>query len=339
MNKHLVILLFLVGINTYGQKENIIENNKELINALSKFDLIYEVDDNYIMFKTKKVGLYTNFGFGVAFRENGKVIYPAKKETSYFIRGHQKYIVISQGKNLSKTQYGLIDNSGKQILDFKYDKIGNVFVPLPDSIITVQKGNKFGVFNLISGELSTLKYDNSGNWINDGYSYHEGGAYEADQAIYKQLGIENFKEKVIFKNRLTDTIRIKKNEKNQWLTNNNNIKISKKYHYLTRLNVLKKASFFIGVYQLTPYKCVLIDGRGNEITDIYSYLPDHNDDYIKIDEQHYYFITTQRIVEIPKNYDTYVTCYAGEGFLGFREYTTNEKLFVDKNGNFRTINP
>jgi len=158
--------------------------------------LIYEVDDNYIKFKTKKVGLFTNFGLGVVFRENGKVIYPAKKETSYFIRGYQKYIVMSQRKNLSKIQDGLIDNSGKQILDFKYDRIGNVFVSLPDSIITVQKNNKFDVFNLISGELSALKYDNSGNWLNDGYSYHEGGAYKENQAIYKQLGIENFKEKV-----------------------------------------------------------------------------------------------------------------------------------------------
>jgi len=323
-------MLLFSFISLHSQKENILENNKELIIALSKFDLIYKINDDYIKFQTKKVGLIINFGFGIAFRKNGKIIYPAKKETSYFIRGYQKYIVLSQGTNLSKRQEGIIDNKGRQILDFKYDRIGNVFVPLPDSIITVQKGDKFGIFNLKTGYLSAIKYDNSGNWLNDGYSYHEGGAFEANQAIYKQLGIEKFKPKSGFPNRHTDKIKIKKDEEYEGFFFF--------FHYLAKLNALKKISFFVGVYQLSPYKCVLINDKGEEITDIYSYLPDYNDDYIKIDKQHYYFIDTQNIIEIPEGYDVYVTCYAQNGFLGFREYDTNKKLFVDKYGNVFTEN-
>ena len=72
-------------------------------------------------------------------KKNGKLIYPVDAVNSYRIANYKDVISIAKGSNLANLNYGSIDFNGNVLLDFKYDRIGDVFVPLPDSIITVQK--------------------------------------------------------------------------------------------------------------------------------------------------------------------------------------------------------
>ncbi|MBE7649179.1 hypothetical protein [Tenacibaculum finnmarkense] len=342
--KYVIIILFLFINNLGFSQENLLIRNKELLLEISKYDRIYQVSDSIIKFQLDSLPYKTNFGFGIARKKNGKLIYPADTINSYRIANYRDVISFAKGNNLTKLNYGLIDFNGNILLDFKYDRIGDVFVPLPDSIITVQENNKFAIYSINERKLSSLKYDNSGGWLNDGYSYYEGGSFRADSIIYSQLGI---KKKMFFSqpisNSTQENIAFKKNGKKhkygvfQYLTNKNNKRISKDYYFIQTLSLFKKKSFFIGATEINPHKYKLINERGKEISSIYKYLPEYNEYYIFLgiegDNTKYFFIENEKIVKAPLGFSVFVDCYSKIGILGLKNKENGKKLFIDKFGN------
>jgi hypothetical protein len=332
---YLFVWLFICQSIDGQIKNNILEDNIKLLKSLSVFYSVYKIDSLYIKFQTEEI---SNFGFGVAFKKNGKIIYPAEKNTSYNITSKNGYIIMSKGdENFYNTKYGMIDPNGNIVLDFKYDRIENVFVPLPDTLISVQMGNKFGVFNTNSKKISDIKYDNSGNWLNDGYSYHEGGAGDAQQAIYSQLGIKNFAEKHTSVKDYSDEVIINKDkEDEQYLISKNGRIISKKYLYINQVSYYEPL-YFIGTTD--PYNCELINQTGKIIDKIECGTVDHDDYYIKLNKIKYYFVKTDSVITIPENFRIFVDCYSDNGFLGFiNNNDDNIKLFIDVYGNEIFIN-
>ena len=338
MKRLFIIPILVLFSNSYALcQKSILSENRLLLKALSKFTNVYEVNYDYIQFQTKEVSKI-NFGFGVALKKTGKVIYPATTKTSSFISVHGDYIILSKGDNLSHRRYGMINSTGKKVLDFKYEHIGSVFVPLPDSLITVQIGDKFGVFNTKTKKLSPIIYNNSVNWLNDGYNYHEGGAREANRNIYSQLGLKNYKQPNTISTTYNNKTRINNSiEKEQYLTTKNNTVLSKKYNYIKRLLLFDKSTYFIAI-NFKPRKTYLLNENGEEISEIYSEHPNYTVDYIKINDSNYLFTANQNIITIPNEYRTFVICYADIGILGFTNYNTGKKLFIDKLGNMLNEN-
>ena len=336
------LICFLIFINQkIHAQPNILENNKALIEKLAKFHFIHEIDSNFIQYQTKE-SASINYGYGVANKKTGEIIFPAQKEISGFIKSYGKYIAICQLNNLGKEVFGLINDTGKIILNFEYDRIGSVFVPLPDSLLTVQMGNKFGVFNTNTQILSPIVYNNTSNALNDGYAYHEGGASQADEIVYSQLGWLNGyrakqslvedrepKAKIILKGDLA------------YLVNKKGEKISKDYDYdMAYFHRSQPSEFYTGAVKDTgntnpdARKLFLINSDGKEITEISKATNDADRHFIELDRyKSYYFIETNKTVTIPNGYYRLVYCYSKEGFLGFRNTKTDQKLFIDKYGN------
>lgn len=319
---------------------NVLESNKALIEKLAKFHFIHEIDSNFIQYQTKETATI-NYGYGVADKKTGEIIFPAQKEVSGFIKSYGKYIAIRKHNNLGKEVFGLINDSGKIILDFEYDRIGNVFVPLPDSLITVQMANKFGVFNTNTEILSPIVYNNTGNALNDGYAYHEGGASRAREIVYSQLGLKGFYAKPNLFEDIEHKAKIIVNGDMAYLVNRNGEKISKNYDYdMAYFHRSRPSEFYTGAVKDTSNtnpdarKLFLINSDGKEITEISRETNDGDSYFIELDRyKSYYFIETDKTVTIPNGYYRFVYCYSKEGFLGFRNIKTNQKLFIDKYGN------
>ena len=335
-------LFIICSINYFGfSQENLLLKHKSLLLNLSKYVSLHQVGDSLILFQNNK-NSKTNFGYGVASKYTGEIIYPASADNSSHINSHGNYISIAKSTtNLGNRKYGLIDYKGNLVLDFVYDKIGGVFVPMPDSLITVQKGDKFAVFNTNTKKLSSFKYDNSGGWLNDGYSYHEGGSYIADSIIYSQLGI---------KKELLPPIKIYREKerkafvtngakhdygKFQYIINSKEEKISKEYFFVQLLHRIKDESFFIGATTINPHTYQLINEKGEEIFAVDNYLTDYTKDFIHLgpenNQDRYYFIENKKTVTIPTGYFLYAHCYSNIGILGFKK--KDKTLFIDKNGN------
>lgn len=341
MKPSALILLFFVNLLVFSQT-NILLQNKNLLFELSKYDRIYQVSDSIIQFQLDSLPYKTNFGFGVARRKDGKLIYPADTINSYRIANYRDVISIAKGSNLGKLNYGLIDFNGNILLDFKYDRIGGVFVPLPDSIITVQKGTKFAIFNIKNKKLSDFKYDNLGYCLNDGYSYHTGGSHKAKKIIYKQLGLENYHHKIIIPKDYNNEVTVSNKDGKYFLVNKKNEIISNKYYVLRRIwGVSNQKLYFIATYYNEPFekqRYKLIDKKGVEIAEMTKYQPNCNEYYITLTNKTYFFIDTKKVIKIPDNLSLFVDCYAKEGVLGFKNIKTGDKFFIDKYGNSITEN-
>lgn len=336
-----LILSFFISQFVLSQN-NLLKKNSDLLLELSKYDRIYQVNDSVIQFQLDSLPSKTNFGFGVAHRKNGKLIYPADTINSYLIANYGNYISIARGNNLSQLKYGLIDFNGKVILDFKYDRLGDIFVPLPDSILTVQKDTRFAIFNIENKKLSDFKYDNSGYWLNDGYSYHEGGSHIADSIIYTQLGLENYQQKITLPEDYNNEVTISSKAGKYFLINKKKEIISKKYYVLRRIwGISNQDIYFIATYYNKPFEkqlYKLVNKKGEEIAEMTKYQPDCNAYYITLTDSTYFFIATKKVVKIPDNLSLFVDCYAKEGILGFKNTKTGNKFFIDKYGHSITEN-
>lgn len=319
---------------------SILENNKPLIEKLAKFHFIHEIDSNFIQYQTKE-SASINYGYGVANKQTGEIIFPAQKEVSSFIKAYGKYIAVRKLNNLGKEVFGLINDKGKIILDFEYDRIGSVFVPLPDTLITVQMGNKFGIFNTNKEILSPIVYNNSGNALNDGYAYHEGVANRAREIVYSQLGLKGFYAKPNLFEDIKPKAKIIVSGDVAYLVNKTGEKISKNYDYdIAYFHRSRPSEFYTGAVKDTSNtnsdarKLFLINSDGKEIAEILRETNDVDPYFIELDRyKSYYFIETNKTVTIPNGYYGFVYCYSKDGFLGFRNIKTNQKSFIDKYGN------
>lgn len=174
-------ILLIVFIQSVQAQVNILENNRALLNKLAQFDYVGKLDSNFIKYKSER-----SSGYGIASRKTGTVIFPSKNGNSYSMASYGKYLAIGKRSNLGNELFGLIDDNGKVILDFKYDLIGNFLVPMPDSLVIVQLGNKFGVFNTNTALLSPIIYDNTNNVLNDYDASRNGTSSKAAKNIYSQ---------------------------------------------------------------------------------------------------------------------------------------------------------
>jgi hypothetical protein len=337
----------LVSFNGFCQpRENILLQNKVLLKNLCQFSSISDAGSDlgidYILFKTEKTEAAINLGYGAAFKAFGNVIVPADTAFGYGVEIKNKYLIFRRGvkstyRNLqnvySQFKYGMYDNNGQLILDFKYDYIGKVLVPLPDSMIIAEKGKTFQIFNTENGRLESKLYKNN-TCLHDGYSYHEGGAYACQKQIYKQLNLKYFVPITLSFESNNDNVLIRKDSLGANLETKEGKQLSKVYHFIEPLNLFKQELYFVAALTINPHTYVLLDSNGRETALMDNYLPSYNEGYIELERNSgYYFIETKKRVTIAEGYVPFCTCYAKEGFLGFKNLNTKKKLFIDKFGN------
>lgn len=122
-------------------------------------------------------------------------------------------------------------------------------------------------------------------------------------------------------------------------------KISKNYDYdLESFYKAHPYEFYLGAVKDTgstnpeARKLFLINGLGQEVAEISSHRNNGNRYLIDlIPKSSYYFINTEKIITIPEGYEKFVELYLSEGFIGFVNLKTKQKLFVDQYGNQLTI--
>jgi hypothetical protein len=344
----LVCLFFLLlYLNGFGQSEsNILLQNKILLKNLCQFSSVTDAGSDlgidFIVFKTEKTEDAINLGFGAAFKAFGNIIVPADTAFGYGVEIKNKYLIFRRGvkstyHNLqnvySQFKYGMYDNNGQLILDFKYDYIGSVLVPLPESMLVVEQGKTFQIFNTETSRLEKKLYNKNNCW-HDGYSYHEGGAYACQTQVYKQLNLKRFIPTVNVIEPMNDKVQIHKDSVSAYLETKESQRLSKTYHFIEPLHLLRKELFFVAAATINPHTYVLLDKYGKEITSIDTYSPSYNESYIELERNtQYYFIETKKVIKVPENYIPFCTCYAKQGFLGFKHLDTKKKLFIDKFGN------
>ncbi|RZL32755.1 MAG: WG repeat-containing protein [Pedobacter sp.] len=333
-------ILLIVGIQSVQAEVNILENNKALLNKLAQFAYVGKLDSNFIKYKAE-----SRYGYGIASRKTGTVIFAAEKNNSYSIASYGKYLAIGKRSSLGNELFGIIDEKGKVILDFKYDLIGNYLVPMPDSLVIVQVGNKFGVFNTKTALLSPIIYDNTNNVLNDYDASRNGTSIEAAKSIYSQLGLDGFYIKPVSVDYVEPNAKIIVNDNVAYLVNKKGDKISKNYDYdLESFYKAHPYEFYLGAVKDTgsknpeARKLFLINGLGQEVAEISSHRNSGNRYLIDlIPKRSYYFINTKKIITIPDGYEKFVELYLPEGFIGFVNLKTKQKLFVDQYGNQLTI--
>ncbi|KQN38982.1 hypothetical protein ASE92_06090 [Pedobacter sp. Leaf41] len=335
-----IFILLIFGIQSVQAQVNILENNRALLNKLAQFAYVGKLDSNFIKYKAE-----SSSGYGIASRKTGTVIFPSKNSNSYSMASYGKYLAIGKRSNLGNELFGLIDEKGKVILDFKYDLIGNYLVPMPDSLVIVQMGNKFGVFNTKTALLSQIIYDNTSNVLNDYDASRNGTSIEAAKSIYNQLGLDGFYNLPVSVDYIEPNAKIIVNDNVAYLVNKKGDKISKNYDYdLESFYKTHPYEYYLGAVKDTgsknseARKLFLINGLGQEVAEISSYQ-NSGDRYLidLIPKSSYYFINTKKIITIPDGYEKFVELYLSEGFIGFVNLKTKQKLFVDQYGNQITI--
>jgi hypothetical protein len=326
--------------------ENILVQNKILLKNLCQFSSVYDAGSDlgiaYIVFKTEKTERAVNLGYGAAFKTNANIIVPADTAFGYGIEVKNKYLIFRKGvkstyRNLqnvySHFKYGMYDNSGQLVLDFNYDYIGKVAVPLPDSMMLVAKGKTFQIFNTEKAQLRSKLYKIN-PCMYDGYGFHEGGANACKSQIYKQLNLNHFEANIQFIETNNDEVLIHKDSIGAYLASKDGQQISKIYRFIEPLRLCKKEMYFVGALTLNPHSYALLDVNGKEVSLMDTYMPNYNESYIELERYgRYYFIETKQSVPIPEGYLPFCMCYANIGFLGFKHIDTKEKLFIDKFGN------
>lgn len=353
MKKLALILLFLGFYPLLGQ-ENILEKNQSLLKKLVLFERIHNIDNQYIKFSKEIIKENPNNGFGVAWRKTGEIIYPEDKDINNYMQVFGQYIVLLKEPS---SKFGMIDNQGNIVLDFKYDRIGTTALFFPEYLIPVQLGKKFGFFDTRIKQLSEIKYDNSGGWLNDKYAAVEGEMHRLIEKIYSQLdSVHRWKERDIpiikpqKELEISPEKYIKGEGGNQYLVDEKGKKISKNYSYIYWLSGHYKPAFYMGAIHYkdsyrNPPEFFLIDENGTEIAPMKYSLGGTSPYYFCLENKQYYFIETQKIVKIPNEYELLTSSYEAEGFLIFRKWSWEKptpkepfshKIIVDKFGNFLT---
>lgn len=195
----------------------------------------------------------------------------------------------------------------------------------------MQVGKKFGLFNLNTRNLSAIKYDNSGGWLNDGYSYHEGGSFRANSAIYSQLGMKSVAEKYLKQQNYPDKVVIRTNSTGKkYLANSKGKKKSSFYDDIEKMQQFHNPLYFEAFDKTRKVNIVLNEG-GVEIGELGS--SDYTKHYIELVGNRFYFTANTSIVQVPAQYKLAISLFAKEGFLVFKSKEDNSRYFIDRYGN------